>query len=462
MPVFRPRTRVEILRDMIAKVIARGSLSALRKNSGVYHVLSAAADEDAEQYFQIARLRDVFSIDSATGSDLHARAAEIATDATLLPIAAQKAASYVVFSRQGTIGTVVIASGSVVAASDNEGLIRFSTTVNASILAGSAESSLVPVIAEEAGTRGNVAAETISRMETRIAGITGVTNPAAVTSGRAAESDPAFRARIKQHVQRMSRGTVYAIESYARAVRLTNGQRVLFARVVEPVVPNGTLACYIDDGTGTTDVYEDGLIDSDDILLASAVGGETLFTTNQRPIRDGASFYLTVDGVGKVQGTDYELNPSTGAVELVTPLTVGQQVKANYFYYIGLVQEVQKVINGDPDDRQNYPGVRAGATRVNVLPPTRVLQSVVGQISVFGDYDVTVVTAAATSEIQAYINGLDIGEFVLVSRLYEAVMGVAGVQNFALSELSGSTPPVDQIILPTQVARIASAAISIV
>jgi len=42
-----------------------------------------------------------------------------------------------------------------------------------------------------------VAAGAISRMETRIAGVTAVTNPAAATPGRDQESDPDFRARIK-------------------------------------------------------------------------------------------------------------------------------------------------------------------------------------------------------------------------------------------------------------------------
>jgi len=449
------------MRDMVARVIARAGLSGLRKNSGVYHVLSSAADEDAEQYFQLARLRDVFSIDDATGSDLDARAAEIATDDTLLRIAAQKAVVTVQFSRPGTVGTVSIASGSFVAASDTTGTIRFKTTASGSITPGNTTSALIPVIADIAGTRGSVAAGAISRMETRIAGVTAVTNPAAATPGRDQESDPDFRARIKQHVQRMSRGTVFAITSYARAVQLDNGQRVLFTSVVEPVVPNGSLSCYIDDGTGAVDVYSSDFVTSDDTLIAAATGGEFRFRTNQRPIRDDGSFELRRNGSLLVRNTDYAVNTAGGDVELFTPLTGGQSLKANYRFYTGLVQEAQKVIDGDAADRQNYPGVRAGATRVYVLPPTRVLQSVDGQLSVDDGYDLAVVTAEVVSAIQGYINGLDIGAAVFVASIIKVVMSVTGVVNFTLSNLSGSSPAADQVILPAQVARIASASISI-
>jgi uncharacterized phage protein gp47/JayE len=446
---------------MVARVIARGGLSALRKNSGIYHVLASASDEDAEQYFQLARLRDVFSIDSATGSDLDERAAEVETDETLLRIAAQKATTLAQFSRPGTVGTVAIASGSVVAASDALGTIRFRTTAAGSITGGNTTSALIPVIAETAGVRGNIAAGALVRMETRIAGVTGVTNPAAATTGKDQESDPDFRARIKQHVQRMSRGTVFAIDSYARATTLDNGQRVLFTRVVEPINPNGSISCYVDDGTGATDVYSSDFITADDTLIATAVGGEFRFRTAQRPIRDDGSFALRKNGVLLVRNTDYAINSAGGDVELFVALSASQNLKANYRYYTGLVQEAQKVIDGDKDDRQNYPGVRAGANRVYVLPPTRVLQSVTGQLSVFDDYDLAAVTAEVKTAVQNYINGLDIGAYVLVANIIKVVMGVAGVENFSLSDLSGSSPAADQIVLPAQVARIISASISI-
>lgn len=77
MPVFQPRNRIQILREMVARVVARSKLAGLTRNSVVFHVLAGAANEDAEQYVQLARLRNVFAIDKATGSDLDERAKEV-------------------------------------------------------------------------------------------------------------------------------------------------------------------------------------------------------------------------------------------------------------------------------------------------------------------------------------------------------------------------------------------------
>lgn len=447
---------------MISRVIARAGLSGLRKNSGVYHVLAAAADEDAEQYFQLARLRDVFSIDNATGSDLDERAAEIETDEDLTRIGATKATTTVLFSRPTTVGTVAVPIGSVVTASDSAGTIRFETTAAGSILAGNTVSAPIPVRAVEAGTRGNVSAGAIARMETRIAGITGVTNEQDVNNAFSRESDPDYRARIKGAVQRMSRGTVFSIESYARAAKLDDGARARFVKVVEPIATTGNYATYIDDGTGSLDVYSSDFITADDTLIASAAGGEYRLRTNRRPIRDDGSFVLRINGVVATRGAAYLINPSTGDVELTVPLTASQNVKANYRNYVGLVQEVQKVLDGDANDRQNYPGVRAGGRYLTVLPASRALQSVTGIIDVLSDYDLASVIAACTTAIQEYINGLDIGEPVLVSRIIEAVTSIEGVYDFTLQNLSGSSPAANQITLPYQVARILSNAITLV
>ena len=74
MPVFQPRNRVQILREMVARVVARSRLVGVTRNSTVFHVMAGSAEEDAEQYFEMSRLRAVFSIDKATGSDLDERA----------------------------------------------------------------------------------------------------------------------------------------------------------------------------------------------------------------------------------------------------------------------------------------------------------------------------------------------------------------------------------------------------
>lgn len=468
MPIFQPRNRVQILREMVARAVARSRLAGLFRNSALFHVLAAAANEDAEQYVQMARLRKLFSIDDAQGTDLDERAAEI-VPGLVRRRAALYATTTVVVSRPGTTGVVAIPAGSLFAATDAQGQIRFRTTAAGSILAGNTTSAPIAVVATIAGSRANVAAGEINALVTRIPGVTGVTNTADVDNGFDREGDPSFRARIKGFVRGLSRATVAAVESFARSVILGDGRRVLFAKLFEPVIPSGLLQLYIDDGTGAVETYDASYIGAPDTFVVTATGGEIDLFTTDRPIRDDGSFTLEIDSgsgfVTQVRDVDYSLNPSTGQIELLaaswpTGLGAGDSARAEYRFYTGLIAEVQRVIEGDPTDAST-PGVRGHGVQIRVLAPQTLYQTVVAQISVLDDYDSAVVSQAVRSAIQGYINGLGIGEHVIVSELIERAMSVAGMFNFRLTSLTGSSPATDQIVLRTQVARIVSASITL-
>lgn len=450
---------------MVARVVARSDLIGLTRNGAIFHLIAAAASEDAEQYFQMSRLRDLFAIDKATGSDLDARAAEI-VPGTITRREALKGSTTSVFSRPGIVGTTAIASGSIVAAVDAQGQIKFQTTSAGSILAGSMDSAPIPVVAIEAGTRGNVAAGSIVQFVSRIAGVNSVTNGTAISNAQDRESDEAFRARIRAYVQAISRATPTAIESFANNVTLADGRRVLFANLKEPIIPDGTTQLYIDDGTGSVEESDDTFIGAPEIVIASAVGGEVQAFSGQKPIRDDGSFVLEIDFGGgyivQTLGVDYNFNAAQGKIVLTTALLVGDAVRMTYRYYTGLIQETQKVIDGDPLNPLVYPGVRAGGMQVYVLAPALTAQSLAGTISVLGGFDTTTVAAEVSTVIQGYINGLPIGADVIVAEIIERAMGVTGMFNFGITTLTGSSPATDQVILDDQVARITAANITLV
>lgn len=468
MPIFQPRNRVQIIRDMVARVVGRSELDGLEPNGAVYHVLAAAASEDAEQYFQLARLRKLFSLDKATGSDLDARAKEI-VPGIVSRIAALSASGDVTFSRQTTVGSVTVPAGTIVAAEDASGLIKFRTTTGVNILAGNLTSAPVAVVAIDRGVRGNVAAATIVRFVSRVAGVTGVTNASAFANGRDRESDDDFKARIKAFVQAMSRGTKTALESFAKNVILVDGRRVLFAKVKETAFATGVVRLYIDDGTGSIEEYDSSYIGAWDTFVVSAAGGETNVYTTEKPIRDDGGFALEIDSgsgfVAQVRGTDYELNPALGQVELSdtswpTGLPAAAVVRAEYRFYTGLIKETQRVVDGDESDPLRFPGVRAAGVQVLVVPPQAVPQTLIGTIAVLDGYDIDNTQTQVATVIQGYINSLNIGDDVIVSEIIERAMGVSGMHNFRILSLSGGTPE-DQVILDNQVARIASASITL-
>lgn len=463
MAVFQPRNRVQILREMVARVISRSKLVGLTRNSVVFHVLAAAANEDAEQYVQMARLRNLFSIDRATGSDLDERAAEV-LPGTIFRRSALFASGTVIFSRPGTVGTVVIPVGTQVSATDADGQIRFRTTVAGTIPNGSSSSAAINIVATTAGIRANVAAGAINRIVTTLAGVSSVTNGADFENGVDRESDATFRARVKSWVQAISRGTPNALIGFAVNVILDDGRRVLFASVVEPAIPNGQSDLYIDDGTGNIEEFDETFISSPEVILTALGGEQDAFTTN-KPIRDDGSFVLEIDTGGGfttlTRGTDYELNAPRGQVELSTTvyptgLTAGDQLRATYRYYIGLIAATQQVIDGDVNNAIAFPGVRGAGTQVNVLPPATVFQTVTASIAVLEDFDTTTVATNVAAAIQDYINNLNIGDDVIRAEIIERAMSVEGMFNFTLS-----APSADQVILSNQVARITSGSITL-
>lgn len=170
-----------------------------------------------------------------------------------------------------------------------------------------------------------------------------------------------------------------------------------------------------------------------------------------------ATGFLTID-------VDYLFNETTGDIELTSGLTAGDALYAYpsggpslaYTYYTGLMQEVQKVLNGDPRDLATYPGVKATGVKVKVRAPVRTNITI----------NTTVITAGGIVEedlevlikdaIQNYVNSLGIGDDVIVAELITAVMGVDGVTDVKIN-----TPSSNYIIPDGTIARTRASIITV-
>lgn len=531
MPRFTPKRYEQILPQMIARVVTRTDMSDVADSSVVKHILAAAARSDDEQYYHMALLLDLFSIDTAVGEDLDERATEI-QPALISRIQAQKSTGTVVFSRNTASGlTVTIPIGTKVKTSDG---VLFKTTSTGTITPTSAEqisghgvgrdSNLVSVVAEVAGTSGNVAANTIIKFTSKPGGVDEVTNQSAFINGLDKETDDAFRQRLKDFIASLARCTVGAIEAGVIGQQdPDSGATILFAKVVEDIVNLGNVTLYIDDGTGaaesvavtaqaltvdwtwngtttvtttdTSDVAVDDFIrlDSDeqffqiqsivpntsvvisnpggatiptgtgasskatDLLTEglagpppdSAVGGETTLYTDIKPIKDTDPFVITSSTRGElIRNTHYVLNPASGQLDFNPALTTGEQVVADYTYYEGLIALAQKIVDGDPNDRLTYPGLRAAGVYVRVQTPQVLLQNVVVTVTVAEGYDQDETKEAVKQAIKDYINTLNISGDVIRNRLITKMMLVPGVVNVLVI-----TPAGDIAILDDQLAR---------
>lgn len=151
-------------------------------------------------------------IDFATGSSLDFLAALVGYKR----IAARKATGVVTFSRSTpATSDIIIPAGTRVATAD--GSVVFKTSEVAILRAGNTSVD-VAIEAVEAGSAGNVAANTIVKLVDPVSGIESVNNAEPTSDGRDAETDEEFRYRIKTTIQSLGKATLDAIAAKVRNV----------------------------------------------------------------------------------------------------------------------------------------------------------------------------------------------------------------------------------------------------
>ena len=453
MPAIQLQRFEQILERMISRVVARTKLSDVGDTSVFKHLLSATAREIDEAYYQLTRLRDLFDLNTATGEDLDERAAEI-QPGTISRLKSARAIGTVVFSRAGTTGTVIIPVGTSVKTGDNK---VFRTTIQTSINAGNTTSQAVAITSNSPGAQFNVPAGTIVRFGSKIPGVDAVINNVATTQGLDDETDDAFRTRILGYIASLSRSTVSALEFAATGLLDTaSGKSVVFASIFEDPLDPGNVTLYIDDGAGTA--AELGTPIAAEVVIASALGGEEFLYLDQKPVAfDSAPTTITSSSRGALTlGTDYYINPASGQLYFTPALTPGEQITAAYTPYVNLIALTQKVVDGDPDDRANFPGYVAAGIRCIVKAPVVTTPSVEAVLALEPGVNRSSAIAAATLAVQNYINTRGISGDIIRNELVERIMGVAGVRDVTLV-----LPGANINVLDNEIARVSTANINI-
>lgn len=453
MPTSQLKRYEQILQAMLNAVVARTDLSDLTDASVFKHLLAGPAREMDEIYYQLALIPDRWNIDTAVGDDLDQRATEI-QPALLFRQQATKATGSVVFSRTGTVGTTVIPVGTTVKTVDGK---SFETTAVATIADTFTAAPAVAAIAVLGGASGNVAPNTITQFEAKPPGVNFVNNPASFATGSDKETDDAFRDRLKAFLRTLARCTPEALEFISRSVVLSNGQRVVYSHVFEDPIFRGEVILYVDDGSGTAETVV--VIAAENVTAGlggpppnSAVGGEEFLSLNNKPVKPTVPVVITSAPRGILTpDVDYILDDASGQLYFTPALSAGETIDAAYTHFSGLIQQVQKVVDGDPLDRANYPGWRAAGVRVRVRTPQILQQVVQATLTIQEGYSSAAVQADVKAALSGYINGLGISGDVIRNELIAVIMGVSGVYNVSLVQ-----PVSDAVMLDDQLPRVTS------
>lgn len=184
-------------------------------------------------------------------------------------------------------------------------------------------------------------------------------------------------------------------------------------------------------------------------VVGTAEDGQNFFQLPNWPVlantlelydNDSGSF------VRRVEQTDFYVNRTNGEIQYLGPgLNAGTVVLAHYSFYTGLLAQVQKVITGDPNDRSNYPGVVAGGIMVHVGVPVVRRISITITITAKNGYDEIQLRGEVQRDVEAYIDGLLIGENVYRAKIIEKAVRVTGVENAVVTY-----PTADLVILENE------------
>lgn len=176
-----------------------------------------------------------------------------------------------------------------------------------------------------------------------------------------------------------------------------------------------------------------------------------------------------------IPGTDFNFNEATGDLELAIGLALQPHeslVAASdgalpsvgaYTYTVGLGAYVQRVVNGDPIDFNNFPGLRASGTQVLVMAPVIVSPSFIIQIVPAPGFSDSQLRPLVQHITQTYVNSLGIGKrgkIVLseIVRLVKALPGLAGNEG----DVVILSPPANFPVADGQMPRITDANVTVV
>ena len=119
---------------------------------------------------------------------------------------------------------------------------------------------------------------------------------------------------------------------------------------------------------------------------------------------------------------DYFMNEGVGQVELINLVAATSGVYAFYQWYTGLIEEVQRVLDGDISDPATYPGVRAAGVKLVVEGVDTVNIDVFATLQVASGADKTDLIASAELAVTSYLSSLPIGSDVIRNEIIQRIM----------------------------------------
>jgi uncharacterized phage protein gp47/JayE len=198
------------------------------------------------------------------------------------PVTKNHTAVETVILSQG--GNRSIAAGTVVRSPANNfsPAVGFVVTRSVTLVDGETTIDGVPVLAQTPGTVGNVPAGAIVQFAAAPFSGATVTNVSNFNNGRDIELDPSLRAKIRNAIQLLARGTKRSVLQAVLGVSdQVDNKRVTSAALSEPINSSVPAQLYIDDGTGFEPSFAGQGVE---LIVDQAAGSEQLIQVAKFPV----------------------------------------------------------------------------------------------------------------------------------------------------------------------------------
>lgn len=191
-------------------------------------------------------------------------------------------------------------------------------------------------------------------------------------------------------------------------------------------------------GSPTTALHADGAtVLTVDIITDNSEPGRSRFRFQNYPVVRGTDriFYDPGSGIEELATSRYTLNKGNGEFQLssLSGAATGSTLFAHYTYYTNLIREVQRTLEGDIDNANRYPGVKAAGVFLSVEAPLLRRVSVVASISAQEGFREEDLVSSVRGRIENYISSLGIGDNVVVSKIIDEAHNVRGVRDITIT-----------------------------
>lgn len=460
---YTPKSSSEILRDLVAGVIARSELTDIAEGSVLAQILSTVSAELSGSEYRMARIRDSFVLSRVTGSDLDERVGELPLGGvSRLPAAAARGNVLRITRVTEEAGTglpqeVTVPAGSTVGRSDDASIIYATTDAVVFPAAPNQDTQSienVSIVALVPGTQGNCASASIDTILSMPDFVSSIAQTSPIVGGQEGETDAGLRSRAILYLSSLARCQPAALEYFALSFVASDDTRARYAAIYEDPVRRGYSELVVDDGSviveGNSASIRPGR------TIQGIVPGTGVFTIFHEapafePIRKIQRFDSNMNPLGEILPDRFISLPERGVVyvdagtfdagDVYRIGSVQNDAQAGYQVFTGsLIPEMQRAIEGDLNDPVQYPGLRAAGTRVRVLPPkVQQIGFDIQLVPVSGVSFVDTADAVRESAVE-FVLTLRPGDVLFISQLIDRVMNNPDIIDVKFFERNPDNP----------------------